>query len=89
MDSLMGDLPNKFDKNNNDNDDANLTSLPFDSPDDGIMKKDDDSARQKEKDLARAYGGKPPKAKKKKINKKRRNEADDKLATDRMYPFLQ
>ncbi|CDW73754.1 UNKNOWN [Stylonychia lemnae] len=94
VDSMIGDLPTKFDKNiaeNPDNSDGAIQSQPFDLGEDGFAIKNEDSARKRDRELAKAYGGKPPKAKKKKrTNKKKKSELDgDRQLTDRLFPYLQ
>eukprot|EP00347_Sterkiella_histriomuscorum_P022324 403330882 len=92
VDSLIGDLPNKFDKANLDNIDNNdqdkLQSLaPLELTDENNQEsKDDIDKRQKE--LAKAYGGKPPASKKKKKTNKKKRGDDNRLPTDRVFSYL-
>lgn len=65
-------------------------------PDDGLNEengrngdRDENSADKKAKDLAKAYGGKPPakKPKKKKTAGKKKN-GDDNMPTQRVFSYL-
>lgn len=100
MDSLMGEMPVKLDtleqedENNKINNDLlNLTDQNEEEMNKGNHQS---SANKREKELAKAYGGKPPKAKKKKKNTKKTkkteigdtNNSNERLPTDRMFPFL-